>query len=493
MSLSSNGAVVGVTSINPNDRRNTMSEPTEPVATIHIASYPHDMSHPDSPPEVPKAERRRGILAAGAGNFIEYYDYLVYGTFATVIAAVFFPEESDVAALLYTFAIFGVSFVARPIGAAIFGHLADKVGRKTSLAWSVFVMVAATLVMGLAPSYATVGVLGSIVLFIGRFAQGIAFGGEFGSAASYIVEIAPKNRRGLYGSIQLFSGGLGTLAGVGIGVLLTATLPEEAVKSWGWRLAFLIGVPLGLIGLYLRRRLEETPEYSKIMSDDKVEKSPLVAVFRFHWRRVVTAAGAVMGFAASAYILVSYIPSYLTKTVGFEYGTSLKILFAGLVVYVLCIPLVGLMSDLWGRRAVGVLGYAVYLISIVPAFLLMNSGSAGLATMGCLLVAVAQACLGGAIPALLVEMFPSGVRASGVSVGYSSSVALFGGTAPLIGTALVASTGSGIAASYYVLICIAVSIAVIATPTAWRAPVHGLTSKAQRTKQSQLAFGDPVD
>ncbi|MFD9664268.1 MFS transporter [Rhodococcus sp. NPDC059968] len=475
-----------------------MSEQTEPRPEMsNYVRQSSDAESADAFPTASAAERRRGILAAGAGNFIEYYDYLVYGTFATVIAAVFFPQESDVAALLYTFAIFGVSFVARPIGAVIFGHLADRVGRKSSLAWSVFAMVAATLVMGLAPSYASVGVTGSLILFIGRFVQGIAFGGEFGSAASYIVEIAPRNRRGLYGSIQLFSGGLGTLAGVGIGVVLTATLPTEAVNSWGWRLAFLIGVPLGLIGLYLRRRLEETPEYSRVMDENKVERSPILSLLRFHRSRVLVAAGAVMGFAASAYILVSYIPSYLTKTVGLEYGTSLKILFAGLVLYVLCIPLVGLLSDVWGRRVIGLLGNAVYLLSIIPAFLLMNSGSTWLATMGCLLIAFAQACLGGAIPALLVEMFPSSVRASGVSMGYSTSVALFGGTAPLIGTALVASTGNGIAVSYYVIVCIAVSIAVIASQTVRRSESGGRTTKPKHTKQSQAhsdaRVSDPIE
>ena len=421
-----------------------------------------------SGPEVGSETRKKAIIAATIGNFVEWYDFTVFGYFATVIAAQFFPSGDPLAALLNTFAIFGVSFVVRPLGALVVGSYGDRLGRRGTLAVVILLMSGATFLIGAAPTYAQVGVLAPIILALARALQGFSAGGEFGGATSFMVEYAPEGRRGLYGSWQAFTQGLALAVGATLGVVLSSALPEEAFQSWGWRIPFLIALPLGLIGLYLRLRLEDTPNFQAVRQMEQVEPAPLRQTIRIHGKDILKVVGVIVFGTALTYLFI-FLPTYLTTTLGFSQPQALTANLIGILALLIVCPVTAVLSERAGRKPFLVgpaLGTAVF---AVPGFLLLQEGFVAV-VLAHVVFGALIGVFGGAYPAAFSELFPTKVRYSALSLGYSVSVSIFGGFAPLIFTYLLQTTGSPISPSYYVLGAAIVSLlaALTLTETAGR-------------------------
>ncbi len=398
---------------------------------------------------VDAATRRKAVVAATIGNFVEWYDFIIYGYFATVIAAQFFPSEDPLAGILATFAVFGVSFLVRPLGAIVVGSYGDRLGRRGTLAVVILLMSGATFLIGIAPTYAQVGALAPIILALARALQSFLAGGEFGGATSFMVEYAPEGRRALYGSWQAFTQGVAAATGVTLGVVLSSTLPEAAFNAWGWRIPFLISLPLGPVGLYLRLRLEDTPHFEAIQEDREVESAPLRETLRTHGGDILKGVGAIVFGTALTYLLI-FLPTYLTEVIGLSQTRALAANLVGVAALLILCPTAALLSERVGRKPFLVgpaLGAAVLAI---PIFLLLQGSYAA--------VLVAHVCVGGLIglfggayPAAFSELFPTKVRYSSLSLGYSVSVSIFGGFAPLIFTYLLQRTGNPTAPAFYIL------------------------------------------
>ena len=276
---------------------------------------------------VEPAVAKKAVTAGAIGNFIEWYDFAVYGYFATVIATLFFPSEDRVASLLATFAVFAVSFFMRPVGAFVFGHYGDRIGRRSTLAATVILMGLATFMIGVLPSYEQIGVLAPILLVVARLLQGFSAGGEWGGSASFIVEYAPEARRGLYGSWQQVSVVGGLLVGSAIGGILGTVLSQDALYSYGWRIPFIVGILVGAVGLYLRWRLEDTPAFRIIEEKQEITEAPVTDTFSAHYQEGLTAIGFTLAWTVAFYILLQYMPTYLAETLGFPLSQALAPLF----------------------------------------------------------------------------------------------------------------------------------------------------------------------
>lgn len=420
------------------------------------------------PAVVEAATRRKAVVAATIGNFVEWYDFIIYGYFATVIAAQFFPSEEPLAGILATFAVFGVSFLVRPLGALVVGSYGDRMGRRGTLAVVVLLMSGATFLIGVTPTYAQIGALAPVILALARALQGFSAGGEFGGATSFMIEYAPEDRRALYGSWQAFTQGVAAAVGVTLGVVLSSALPEAAFNAWGWRIPFLIALPLGLIGLYLRLRLEDTPHFRAVREEREVESSPLRETLRTHGGDILKVVGAIVFGTALTYLLI-FLPTYLTEVVGLSQTRALGANLVGVAALLILCPTSAILSERVGRKPFLVgpaLGAAILAI---PIFLLLQ-GSYAAVLLAHVCVGGLIGLFGGAYPAAFSEMFPTNVRYSSLSLGYSVSVSIFGGFAPLIFTYLLQSTGNPIAPAYYILGAgiISVLAALTITETAGR-------------------------
>jgi MFS transporter, MHS family, proline/betaine transporter len=401
---------------------------------------------------------RRALVAGSLGNLVEWYEYALYGYMASIIAILFFPTGDGAAGLLATFSLFALAFFLRPVGAAIFGRFADRSGRRPMLALIIGLMSAATALIGLLPTYAQIGVWAPLLLTVLRVVQGLAAGGEFGGAVSLMVEYAPPGRRGLYGSWSFFTTVIGFVVGAGVATVLIAVLSDEALVSWGWRVGFLLAAPMGLIALYLRLRVDETPRFRKITTTGSASVPPVPdAPGGGLLGQVLTTVGIVVVYSCTGYTFMVLMPTYLSKTLGMPLEQSYLLTLINGTVAGLVVPFAGAWSDRVGRRPVMLAGTVATIVLSYPLFLMLRGGFA--AALAALVVAgVLIGLVGGPLPALLSERFPTRTRVTGVSLAYALSVALFGGTAPFIITALVSATGSSLAAAYYTIACSLVTL-----------------------------------
>ncbi|MFI1721648.1 MFS transporter [Streptomyces sp. NPDC020489] len=393
------------------------------------------------------------------GNFIEWYEFGVYGYFATIIAARFFTPEggSSAEALVRTYASFALAFFFRPVGAALFGRLADRIGRRPVLILVIALMTGATTLIGALPTYAQVGALAPWLLTFLRVLQGLSAGGEFGGAVSVMTEFAPPGRRGLYGSWQSFTVALGLLAGAGAAALLATVLSAEQLGDWGWRLPFLLTLPLGLGALWLRLRLDETPAFRQ---DHEAERPPA--------RRVVGAvalgAGRIMGWAAAGYTFLVVLPSYLQSTLDASFQQALTATVLANLGFAATILPAGLLSDRVGRIPVMLTGALLVAVFSVPLLNLLQDSGTSTTVKG-----VAVCAAGGVVglmagpgPAMLAELFPTNVRYTGLGLAYALSNAVFSGCAGLIITKTVERTGNVDIPGYYAAATCAVSVLALA-------------------------------
>ncbi|RII20575.1 Proline/betaine transporter [Streptomyces sp. YIM 130001] len=410
-----------------------------------------------------EAAVKRAVKAASLGNGMEWFDFGIYSYLASTIGHVFFPSGSDTAQLLSSFATFAVAFLVRPLGGMFFGPMGDKVGRKKVLAVTMIMMAVGTFAIGLIPSYASIGFWAPVLLIFFRLVQGFSTGGEYGGASTFLAEYAPDKRRGFFGSFLE----LGTLGGyvgaAGLVTALTAILGDATMEDWGWRVPFLVAGPFGLIGLYLRMRLDETPAFKKLEDSSTHRASEgasavettvtgdLKRIFSEQLSRLILCICLVGAYNIVNYMLLSYMPTYLSDEMGYEESHGLLLLIATMVVLMLIINQVGRLSDHFGRKPLLTVGMLGFLVLSAPAFLLVQQGSVVAVLGGMMMLGLSLVCLLGTMSAALPALFPTQVRYGGLAVGYNLSASLFGGTTPLVVTAMISVTGTDMFPAYYAM------------------------------------------
>jgi MHS family proline/betaine transporter-like MFS transporter len=452
------------------------------TATRYRHSDTEAATRPRSAQDVTVVDQRmikRAVSAAALGNAMEWFDFGVYSYIAVTLGEVFFPSSSSTAQLLSTFGAFAAAFLVRPIGGMVFGPLGDRIGRQKVLAITMIMMAVGTFAIGLIPSYASIGVGAPILLLAARLVQGFSTGGEYGGASTFIAEYSPDRRRGFLGSWLEFGTLVGYVAGAGIVAVLTGLLSHGQLLSWGWRVPFLIAGPLGLIGLYLRLRLEETPAFAQLEQQARTKQveqhgSTLREILVGQWRAMLLCVALVLVFNVTDYMLLSYMPSYLSGQLHYDASHGLVAVLVVMVLMMAVQPFAGRLSDRFGRRPVIGLGCLGFLVLSVPALLLIRQGSlvgvyVGMAALGLLLV-----CFTGAMPAALPALFPTRMRYGALSIGFNISVSLFGGTTPLVVTALISATGNAMMPAYYMMAAAMIGgIAVLCMPETARKPLPG--------------------
>jgi MFS transporter, MHS family, proline/betaine transporter len=415
---------------------------------------------------------RRAVVACAIGQVFEIFDFVIYGFFAVAIGRAFFPSTDPVASLLASFATFAVGFLMRPVGAMVIGWYGDRYGRRKALVVTVGLMAAATGLTGLIPPYASIGLLGPILLVVCRMFQGFSTGGEWGGAAAFLVEHAPAGRRGLIGSLQQAATAIGAMCATFSAAILTTTLSEENFFAWGWRIPFLIGFVLGPVGYYLRTRVAETPAFQRAVATRTITRMPLADAFTTHGWVFLSAFGLSIIGCVINYVFLVFLPSFASQTLKIDLSYALwSTTLAGLI-YLVLTPVVGHWSDRVGRKPMLLACAVLAFIMAYPLFLFlqMHPNFWGLLVVQ----ATAQAVLTlytGVISTILSEMFPTNVRYTALSVSYGFAVAIFGGFAPYIATFLVRLTGNPLAPSFYVMAAaLASGIAVLFVHERFRAP-----------------------
>ncbi len=398
----------------------------------------------------------KAVAAASIGNALEWFDLTLYLYFAVTFAKLFFPTDSPTVSLLLTLGSFGVSYLMRPLGAIVLGLYADKVGRKSALMLSISLMMLGTFIMAVMPSYESIGILASLGVLVARLIQGFSAGGEFGSSTAFMVEHGPA-RKGFLASFQFASQGLSSVVASLFGFGLTATLTADQIASWGWRIPFIFGLLIGPVGLYIRRNVEETPEF--VASNESPEaRAPLRELFTHQWLNILLAIGLVATSTALNY-MISYTPTYAVKQLGLPQWIGFAGSLVGAIMLMVVAPFVGHWSDIVGRTPImrGVV-FAV-LISVVPAFLLLISFPSLLVIVPVLaLIGGLKASYSAALPALMSEIFPTRTRSTGMNLSYSIGVTLFGGFAPFWNESLIAITQTTLAPSFYLIFVACLSL-----------------------------------
>ncbi|GAA1074007.1 MFS transporter [Nocardiopsis metallicus] len=410
---------------------------------------------------------RKAVTAAAIGNATEWYDFGVYSYLAVTIGLVFYPAQSSGVQLIATFTTFAAAFLVRPLGGMFFGPLGDRVGRKHVLAFTMLLMAVSTFSIGLIPSAATIGIAAPILLLVARMLQGFSTGGEYGGATTFIAEYAPDKRRGFLASWLEFGTVSGYVGGAAIVTVMTLVLGSDTMQDWGWRIPFLFALPLGAVGLYLRLKLDDTPVFNQntdgFAKDSRGErrKGQLRETVVGQWRAMVLCVGLVMVFNVNNYMVTAYLPTYLEAELG--YGTTLALVVTlGAMVFLLAtVTLFGFMSDRVGRRPILLSGSVCAIVLSLPAFWMLQQGSVWTAALGVVVLAITLVHFSGAAPAALPAFFPTKVRYGALAISFNVSVALFGGTTPLIAESLVQSTGNLYSPAWLVMAAGAVGVLVV--------------------------------
>jgi MHS family proline/betaine transporter-like MFS transporter len=418
---------------------------------------------------------RRAIGASAIGNATEWFDYGVYAYAAVYIGKTFFPSTDPAASTLGSLLVFAVSFLIRPLGALVWGPLGDRLGRQRVLATTILLMAGATFCVGLLPGYATIGILAPIGLVVLRMIQGFSTGGEYGGAATFMAEYAPDRRRGLFGSF-LESG---TLSGFTLGALLVLVTEKivgpAAMADWGWRLPFLIAAPLGLVGLYLRSRLDETPVFRELEEDGDTEHETGTQ-FRdllHYWRPLLLLMGLVVTLNVANYTLLAYMPTYLEAEIGLSSSSALILIIIGQLVMMALVPFAGSLSDRVGRKTMWWVSITGLLVLAIPLYKLMAQGFAQ-AVLAFTILGLLYVPQLSTISAMFPAMFPTHVRFAGLAIAYNVSTSLFGGTAPAVNQYLINLTGDRLVPAYYLMAaCVVGAVALVFVPETRGCSIRG--------------------
>jgi MHS family proline/betaine transporter-like MFS transporter len=398
--------------------------------------------------ETPPTQARRLVVAATVGCLLEWYDFAVYGFFATTIAKLFFPAADDLVSLLMVAATFGVGFIMRPIGALVLGTLADRRGRKHALLVTVTLMIVGTATIAFAPTYANAGLLGPTLIVLARLCQGFSAGGEMGGATAILVEHAPAGKRSFYGSFQQMTQIIALLLGSSIGAVLTHVLTPIQLEAWGWRIPFIIGLLIGPAGLYIR---SQTDNFGEIRQQIAIA-SPAKAIFDVHRTSLISGFLVTILWTVANYFFLVYMPTYAIRQLHLTAADALLSNSFGLAAALILVPISGILADRFGPKIV-LMSAAIAITLITYPFLSLVTARPSAATLifcQCIMGAVIGLFTGPA-PAFLAALYPTSVRSTGISISYNFAVTLFGGFAPLIATWLIGLTGSSLAPSYYVI------------------------------------------
>lgn len=400
------------------------------------------------------------ISLASIGGALEFYDYIIFVFVANTIAPLFFPSEDRFVSLMATFATFAVTYLARPIGGILFSHYGDTVGRKQIFLITILLMAFPTFLTGCLPTYASIGVLAPILLVVMRIVQGLAVGGEIPAAITFTVEHVSWRRRGVAVALIFFGINMGVAFGQGIVGMLTYLLTTEQFSAWGWRIPFFIGGLVGVVGIYLRMRLDETPVFKAYKATLETKVMPLKLLFKDYAKQVSQGLSVAWLGSVSVYLLFAFMPVYLAQKNLFDYSAANVALMntANLIVFSICVVFFGWLSDIVGRRPLLLLGSAGLLLLSYVIFWLIGSNSYLSLSASMLVSSLLVGLLLGTYPCLLAEMFPTRLRFTGVSVTYNISYALFGGTTPLVATYLIKSTGWIAAPGIYLMFCAMVGL-----------------------------------
>jgi MHS family proline/betaine transporter-like MFS transporter len=394
---------------------------------------------------------RRVVTAGVIGNVLEWYDFAVYGFFAPILAAKFFPAADPRVSLLAAFATFAVGFLMRPVGAAVFGHIGDRYGRARALLFSIAMMAVPTVLMGLLPTYDTIGIAASVLIVVLRMCQGLAVGGEFTASIVFLAENAPAHRRGFFASFSMFGATTGTMLGAAIGALLTNVMSAQALASWGWRAAFVSGIVVAVVGIVIRRGMFDSPGKAAVAS-------PLTVAFREHRWQVLRVLGLNMASAATYYTLFVYAATWLSQTTAIERAVALNIQTVTILTFLVVLPIAAWASDRVGRKLMLTVGMTACLVMAYPLLTVMHTGAVTATAAAQMAFGALLALQMASIPAAMTEMFPHGVRVSAVSVGYGLAYALFGGSAPFLAEWLIGRTHSDTAFGWYLMGLTAISL-----------------------------------
>lgn len=408
-------------------------------------------------------KNKKVLIASLTGSSIEWFDYFLYGTAAALVFnKIFFPMVDPVIGLILSYLSFSLTFFIRPIGGVLFAHIGDRIGRKKTLVLTLSLMGGATVMIGLLPTYDMIGMWAPALLILMRIIQGMGIGGEWGGALLLAYEYAPEKRKGFFGSIPQ--------AGVTIGMLMATfivslmTLFSEAdFLSWGWRIPFLLSSVLVLLGLWIRKDIDETPDFQRVKASGQVAKAPLRDTLKHHWREVLIAAGLKVVETAPFYIFSTFVVSYATSTLTYQKSQALEAVTLGALVATIMIPLMGLLSDKVGRQRMYAISVFVLGLFIVPWFMLLNTGTTwGIVLATVIAFGVLWAPVTAVLGTLCSEIFSANVRYTGITLGYQLGAALAGGTAPLIATGLLAKyDGDWVPVAWYLAVTVTISLIAI--------------------------------
>ncbi|MEU2552536.1 MFS transporter [Streptomyces sp. NPDC013313] len=423
---------------------------------------------------------RRAVGASALGNCMEWFDFGVYSYLAATIGKVFFPGASPAAQVISSFATFAAAFVVRPLGGLVFGPLGDRIGRQKVLATTMIMMAVGTFAIGIIPGYATIGIAAPVLLLLARMVQGFSTGGEYGGATTFVAEYSPDRRRGFLSSWLDFGTFVGYALGSALVTALNLMLTDAQMLSWGWRVPFLIAGPLGVIGLYMRLKLEESPAFQQQL--DEHEKSlaqesaggEFKEIVRKHWPALLICMGLVLLYNVTNYMVTGYLPTYQTETLHRSSGSADVLVLIGMVWIVLLITFLGRLSDRVGRRPLYGVAAAAMIVLAVPAFLLIKAAGTWQPILGVLLLSTLLACFAAPSAATLPALFPTAVRYAAMGIGFNFAVAAFGGTTPLVTAALVGATGDDLMPAYYLMLAGAIGLLTVKfLPESAQVPLNG--------------------
>lgn len=406
--------------------------------------------------QLEKTEIRKATLIGGVGSAIEYFDFTVYAFLATIIAQVFFPSSNPASGLLITLAVFAASFVFRPIGGILIGHIGDKHGRKPALVIAVIGMGAATAGIGLIPSYAAIGITAPILLVVLRIIQALAAGGEMGGAGTYVAEASPRGKRGFLTSTTMLGLMIGTLMGSVSVTLLKLSLTEEQMVAYGWRIPFFISVVLTIGAIIYRRRMQESKKFEN-QTPEKVAKAPVLELFRSHLKPVALTIMIALTSQASYYLVFTYLATYFTRAEILDSTVAAIATTATLALATMAIPFWGKLSDRVGRKPILIASTGLTLVTIYPLFIFMGTSTVA-AIVGQIIYGLMVSAHLGVLVAVIAELFPTSVRSTGFSLGFNFAAILGGGTAPYVSTWLIEESGNLLSPAFFIMLVAAISL-----------------------------------
>lgn len=433
-------------------------------------------SHPTGSVPLSRSQVRRAVLASVIGNGLEWFDFLIYGYFARIIAHVFFPVGNPALSTALTLGTFAVGFIVRPLGGIVIGAYADRVGRRRTLSMLILMMAGSTLLMGLTPGYASIGMAGPLLVLLARVLQGLSVGGEFATAAAMLSEYAPKGKKMFFGSFQMTSQAIALVLSSVCGYLLTSHLDRVSLESWGWRVPFLLGALVGPVGFYIRHRVAESPEFTALREQmGHAPKQTIRGFFRTRGDASLCAMGVIIVGTATNYLWHTFMPLYVERQLHLPLKNALFGTAVSGLVSIVGYPLAGKLADKIGAYR---LFFPVTIVGIVIAYPLfawvLASPTPGRVFAAQMVASILLSLMSGPHPGMLTQLFPTASRSTGVALSYNIAVTLFGGLAPLTVSSLIAYTGSRIVPAYYLIFAGFVSLALVSLSRSgqrlWREP-----------------------